>query len=500
MRIGVNLFAGLANSIWTGLIGLAVVPIYLKYLGVEAYGLIGFYATTQAVFTLLDMGMTPTINREVAKYSALGRLTEVGNLLHTLAVFYWGIAGLIALTVLLFSNWIAIQWLRTTQLDPQTVIHAIALMGLVVACRWPAGLYQGVLIGAQRITISSSINILIISLSSFGAIAVLAFVSPTIKAFFIWQAFVGIIYALTMRWAAWKTIGKSSSVVFDLKILQSIWRFSAGMSILTLSGVLFTQLDKIILSRTLRLEDFGYYMLAAVIVSGMGVIITPVYNIIYPKFTVFIAKNNKAELLNLYKNGTRLFVSVIFPVGMILVVFSEEVLLVWTRNPVLAAKAAPIVSLLAIGTSLHSVMYFPYALQLAYGKTRLPLLINTLLSIFMLPLITYLAISHGAIGGAAALAILHVAYVICGTYLTHRQLLKGEGLNWILEDVALPMGFALLAGYISYGFIKSNIHSNELKLVLGFSMAIFTFFVSTVSSEKLRVLAWNSLIKNRNVK
>jgi O-antigen/teichoic acid export membrane protein len=167
---------------------------------------------------------------------------------------------------------------------------------------------------------------------------------------------------------------------------------------------------------------------------------------------------------------------------------------------VLAAKAAPIVSLLAIGASLHSVMYFPYALQLAYGKTRLPLLINTLLSIFMLPLITYLAISYGAIGGAAALAILHVAYVICGTYLTHRQLLKGEGLNWLLQDVALPMGFALLAGYISYGFIKFNIHSNELKLVLGFSMAIFTFFVSTVSSEKLRLLAWSSLIKNRNVK
>lgn len=500
MRIGINLFAGLANSIWTGLIGLAVVPIYLKYLGVEAYGLIGFYATTQAVFTLLDMGMTPTINREVAKYSALGRLTEVGNLLHTLAVFYWGIACLIAITVLLLSNWIAIQWLRTTQLDPQTVIHAVALMGLVVACRWPVGLYQGVLIGAQRITVSSGISIVMISLSSFGAIAVLAFVSATIKAFFIWQAFIGILYALFMRWAAWQTIGKSSSVVFDLKILQSIWRFSAGMSILALSGVLFTQLDKIILSRTLKLEDFGYYVLAAVMVSGMSVIITPVYNIIYPKFTVFVASNNKQELLNLYKNGTRLYASVIFALGMLLVVFSEEMLLVWTRDSMLAAKAAPIVSLLAIGTSLHSVMYFPYALQLAYGKTRLPLLIITVLSIFMLPLITYLAISYGAIGGAVALAILHVAYVICGTYLMHRQLLKGEGLNWILEDVAIPMGFALLAGYVSFNFIKVNIQSNELKLVFGFLMVLLTSFVSIASSKKLRWLALNVIIKNRNVK
>ncbi len=30
MRLGRNLLAGLANSIWTALVGLAVVPLYLN--------------------------------------------------------------------------------------------------------------------------------------------------------------------------------------------------------------------------------------------------------------------------------------------------------------------------------------------------------------------------------------------------------------------------------------------------------------------------------------
>lgn len=48
---------------------------------------------------LLEMGMAPTINREVARCSAPGDLKEAGNLLHTLAVVYWFMAGAIALLV-----------------------------------------------------------------------------------------------------------------------------------------------------------------------------------------------------------------------------------------------------------------------------------------------------------------------------------------------------------------------------------------------------------------
>ena len=86
MSMSRNIVAGLTNSVWSAVVGLTVVPFYLKYLGIEAYGLIGFFVTTQALLSLLDMGMAPTINREVARCSASGNLKEAGKLLHTLAV------------------------------------------------------------------------------------------------------------------------------------------------------------------------------------------------------------------------------------------------------------------------------------------------------------------------------------------------------------------------------------------------------------------------------
>ncbi len=36
---------------------LAFIPLYIKYLGMEAYGLIGFYAVLQTILGLLENGL-----------------------------------------------------------------------------------------------------------------------------------------------------------------------------------------------------------------------------------------------------------------------------------------------------------------------------------------------------------------------------------------------------------------------------------------------------------
>jgi hypothetical protein len=49
--------------------GLAFIPLYIKYHGIEAYGLIGLFALLQAWLGLLDMGMTPILGREMARFT-----------------------------------------------------------------------------------------------------------------------------------------------------------------------------------------------------------------------------------------------------------------------------------------------------------------------------------------------------------------------------------------------------------------------------------------------
>jgi O-antigen/teichoic acid export membrane protein len=65
----VNVASGLVSNIWVALVSIVAVPVYLRYLGIEAYGLIGILASLQAFMSLLDLGMSPAFNREVARLS-----------------------------------------------------------------------------------------------------------------------------------------------------------------------------------------------------------------------------------------------------------------------------------------------------------------------------------------------------------------------------------------------------------------------------------------------
>lgn len=486
MKLRRNLLAGLANSIWSALVSLAVVPFYLKYLGVEAYGLIGFYVTTQALLQLLDMGMAPTINREVARCSAMGNIKEAGKLLHTLAVIYWGMAAAIALLILILAPLIADYWLQSRQLSQQSVSHAVMLMGLVVACRWPISLYQGALIGAQRLTVSSAISMTMVMIGSLGAIAVLAFISPTIEAFFIWQACLGLAYAVVMRTATWRVIGGRKENNFDIERVKSVWRFTAGMSGIGLTALVFTQLDKVILSKMLGLEEFGHYMLATVVVSGLYVLISPLFNVMYPRFSALVVTGEIEKLTDLYRLGTQMLATVLFPVTMVLVIFAEDLVHVWTGNPGIASSVAPVISLLVIGSALNGVMYFPYAIQLAYGVTWIPLTINMVLMCFLVPLIIYLAQQYGAEGGALAWLIAETVYVLLGPWLTHRHILKGLALKWLLQDVGRALVISVLVGMVAQNVLQAVGFSHMARVLLAAGLAIFTTALIILLSPQMR--------------
>ena len=466
MSLGRNLIASMASSVWTALVGLAVVPLYLKYLGVEAYGLIGFFATMQAIFSLLDLGLATTINREVARYSAAGNLREAGKLLHTLAIIYWGTAAVIALIIVLLAPFIAGHWLQSTHLPQENVAHAVMLMGLIAACRWPIGVYQGALMGMQKLAVSSAVSTIIVTFGSLGSVAILAFVSPTIEAFFTWQACVGLLYALSIRWLAWRIMrhGQAIPSRFNIGELKRIWRFSAGMSGIAFSGVVLMQLDKVLLSRILSLEDFGRYTLAGVIASGLYMLLTPLFNAIYPRMSALVAIGNTEDLLILYKTGTRVFSTILFPIVIFAAIGSEDLVHLWTGNPSLAVSIAPIVSLLLAGTALNGVMHFPFALQLAYGMTRLPLTITLVLIAIMVPMIIVLSMSYGALGGATAWFILNLLYLFFGTWITHRKLLKREALGWLIHDVGFPLGISLTVMSIGWKiyYVPGNVHANIL--------------------------------------
>ena len=68
--LGHNIIANYVGRTWTVALGILFIPVYLRFLGIEAYGLVGFYMALSGVLGILDLGIGSTMNRELARLSA----------------------------------------------------------------------------------------------------------------------------------------------------------------------------------------------------------------------------------------------------------------------------------------------------------------------------------------------------------------------------------------------------------------------------------------------
>ncbi|RYF60637.1 MAG: polysaccharide biosynthesis protein [Comamonadaceae bacterium] len=443
MRLAWNMAAGMASSVVLVLVNLMALPFYLRFLGMEAYGLIGFYATLQAVLQVLDLGLAPTVSREIAHGEETGQQRRSASMLRTLGAVYIGVALLIAMIVALSAAWIGAHWLQAKTLPESTVAQAVALMGVNLACRWPISLYHGALVGVHRLARSAATSMTINILAAATSIAVLAWGVRSIQAFFVVQAAFGLLQAIVLRSLARRAVGERDAP-YDFADLRRVLHFSAWMSGIAITSLVFTQLDKALLSRLVDLESFGHYMLAALLVSGLSVLTVPAFNVIYPKFTTLHARADEAGLAKFYSDTSRMFAAAVFSLALALALHVQAIVTLWTGQADVAQRAAPLVALLAVGSALNGLMYFPYALQLATGRPSIPFAINMSLLLLALPTIVWLAVHRGAMGGALSWALLGVVYVFVGTIVTGRRVAHFAGLAWLARDIAIPLLLALL--------------------------------------------------------
>ncbi|WP_297016419.1 oligosaccharide flippase family protein [Thalassospira sp.] len=496
MTLSRNLIAGLVNSVWSALIALAVVPFYIKYLGIEAYGLVGFYLTSQTLLQLLDMGMASTINREVARAGASGNMREARSLLHSLSTIYWGIAILIAILILIFAPLIANFWLQAKTLEPQTVSRSVMLIGVVLACRWPIGLYQGALIGAQRLAVSSMINMMMVSFANLGAIFVLSYLSSTIQAFFIWQACVGFVYAITMHVTTWHIIGREGSLNFEVACIRRVLKFSLGVGSISVCGLLLGQVDKIILSSTVSLDDFGKYMMANMVASSLYIIVIPVFNTIYPRFSSLVAQGKMNELKYRYRQATQWISIVLFPAAMILSLLAKPLIETWAGDTSIASDVAPLASILFWAYALHGIMHVPYALMLSRGETAPMLKIYGALIAIIAPVTFLISVYFGVLGGALAQFLLFISYMFIGIWVTHRRCYTGYASVWLTKDVGVFLAVSLSVG--SCGIFIMQMLSDQIYVLLpvGGGIWFLALLLSICSSKNARadcIRYWNRI-------
>jgi O-antigen/teichoic acid export membrane protein len=395
------------------------------------------------------------------------------------------------------SGYIAHDWLRASRLPISEVQTAVQLMAVIIAMRWMCGLYRGVVSGSERLVWLGGYNATISTLRFIAVLPALMFIGVTPTIFFGFQLGVAAIELVVLLFYAYRIlpdIPRGQQLPWDWSPLKPVLKFSITIAFTSSVMVLVTQTDKLVLSNILPLAEYGYFTLAVLVAGGVTMISGPISGAIMPRMSKLEAEGDHAGLIRVYRRATQLVAVLAGAASITLAFWAEPLLWAWTGDRFLAHKAAPILSLYALGNGVLSVAGFPYYLQYAKGDLRLHLIGNAIFVVLLIPPIIWAASTYGGVGAGYVWLGINLLSFVAWLPLVHRKFEPGLNLRWYGQDILVIVLATAIAGYCSSILLpESGNRWVQLLEVMSTGLVAVLAGAAASSETRIRVRQWLAL-------
>ena len=268
-----------------------LIPIYIKYIGLAAYGIIGFYGSIQAVLVLFEFGMGLTSNKILAE-ETVSISDQTKRTLKSVELIYLTCALMLGLIIILFANQIAQTWLHINDksINGQNIVR---LMGVLFIVSWPKSLYNGFLTGQKKILLMNTISTIILLIQNLLLFLIITKWNSTLNSYFYILIFTSFSEIISLRYFATSSL-KPCKKYASRPELNKFYSYSSGVIVFSILSLLIFQFDKFYISYSFPIESLGIYNLAGVIPFAMLTLIYPITTASFPRI-VKIKESIKAS-------------------------------------------------------------------------------------------------------------------------------------------------------------------------------------------------------------
>lgn len=504
-----NIIANVLGKLW-GMVSIFIfIPLYIKILGLESYGLISFFSVLQASIYLLGAGLSTTLRREFA----LGERNKENDIkkykLMKSIEFVYFIMGFITIFSSFFlSDLISQRWLKITSLNHETIRITIILMCISIVLQMITELYNGGLLGLEKqVTVNKNQFIWSIC-KNVLVLVVLKFIKSDVIGFYSWFIFCDFLYLIVTRYTIKNNIMAEKElkwILADLKNLGLIWKFTMGIFAISIIQVLNTQLDKVLLSKLLNIEELGIYNLAYLLSQIPLIIVSAISVTFFSRFSFYYSIGKFEDLIVLFKKTYRVVLILSVTIGITMSMYSKELLFIWTRNQDITNKSHLVVSIIVIGSMFLSIQVIPYNLALAFGNTKINNILGIVSLALVIPSLIVLVKKFGVLGAAINWMYIMTLTTFIYNYFIYKKFVHKENvLKWIFSDTLVPLGVIGLFSLLIFIFVKTLELGYTKTLLLGIiqgslvlSLAYFvfnrSFFILVLKKINLKLMSfWRS--------
>lgn len=444
--INKNIIANYIGKLWSFVSIFIFIRFYIDILGIQSYAIINFYAVILGLIAFADAGLTATLNRELAKEIPI---QEKSNLLYTFERIYIGICLFIVVSIILLSDYISENFLKTNMFSRNQISYFIKLIGIGIGFQLFSTLYEGGLMGLQKQVLANKIKI-IWSLFRSGIVIIPLLYIPTLEVYFIWQIACNLILLVVFKIVTAKELKSNVKPLFSRKMLSNNWKYALGMMGIAFISAIIIQIDKLVTSKVLDLETFGHYSLATTIGQVPLLVATPIIMAIFPVFSFLVSTKNLQQKTENFHKFAFLITVITAPIVACIFLYSIPIVNFWTGNIHIAITINNTVKILILGGFFLCLQLMPYYIALANGHTRTNIITGILSLIFIIPLIVYSVKKYGMIGASFPWLIINFISFIVISYYIINKFLPNQLYKWFKLDIFIPIVITTLITLLFY--------------------------------------------------
>ena len=393
-----NLIFNYSGSITNGIVPIIAIPFYLRMFGIELWGVVSFTILLQSLVATLEAGLSQALLKEFYSRRKSGDLLNASQLLREFEYLYLLAAVLVVFFIWFISEYLVISWININEEQYDVAKNAIIISGFIIAGQLPNSLYRAVIQSNESHLSQNLISSCAITLRHLVGVCISGFYGSIIL-LLVWFFVSSILELVVRRYCAWFGLPLSlTNSAFRLIEMRKVSSFAIKMIAGTTVGAITVQVDKVVVSKVLNIEEFSYFAIATSLSMGFLQLFYPIMITYLP--LLISAQDNRRRLLSVNKNLTKTLLAILVLVWTILMLFGYDLMKIWLQDEVIVRNVFPIFIVLFVGTTLNTLYGIGLNNLLAAGRADQILYLNIIAMGSVIIVLPFSVYKYGLIGAS----------------------------------------------------------------------------------------------------
>jgi len=391
----------MADYLATPILMIAATPLLTSWLGVHQYGIWMLANAISGTLGVFNMGLGDATIKYVSSYHARGDERSVVRVIRSTLTIYALLGGVLTVLIFFTAPLLVHYVFKIKSRDHTLAIQAIQLAGIGLSIRSIDSVFLSALRGVERYDLTAKVTMAVKTATAVSAVFLAAIGYGVIEILLSSVALTALGTFIQAGVCRRVIPSLSFYLILDRAALSEVFNFGIYSWIQSMAGMLFGQIDKLLIGAMLGTREVAYYTICAQLAQQIHSIPAAGFNFLFPLISRKSQYEGVNDLRHIYTRCLTINVLFALLLALPLVFLGKHILTVWMGDH-FANEAYILLVILSVAFWLLSINVVPHNTLLGLGSVRFVAISNlvggTLSLIGMVGLIPLIGINGAAAG------------------------------------------------------------------------------------------------------